>query len=100
LFEFEGIYFDWNEKKLELNERKHKISFYEAATAFKDVNALMIQDENHSAQEERFVLLGFSRKANLLIVCHCYREDDESVVRIISARKATKKEELMYKFGG
>jgi hypothetical protein len=99
MYEFEGIYFDWNAKKHEINKRKHRISFFEATTAFKDENALIMEDEYHSEYEERFVLLGLSKTINLLVVCHCYRENEESVIRIISARKANKKEEQKYKGG-
>lgn len=62
---------------------------------FEDVNALVISDPEHSEDEERFVILGFSLQANLLVVCHCYRAS-ESVIRIISARKATKNESRQY----
>ena len=65
---------------------------------FEDVNALVISDPEHSEDEERFVILGFSLQANLLVVCHCYRAS-ESVIRIISARKATKNESKQYNEG-
>ena len=74
---------------------KHGISFAEASTVFEDVNALVISDPEHSEDEERFVILGFSLQANWLVVCHCYRAS-ESVIRIISARKATKNESRQY----
>ena len=80
--------FEWDENKNNINKRKHKVSFEEAKTVFEDANALVIEDPDHSEQEERFIILGFSHKANLLIVCHCFRMED-SVIRIISARKAT-----------
>lgn len=89
------IKFEWDENKNRINQSKHKISFEEAKTVFYDENALVIDDPNHSKEEERFIILGFSKKANLLVVCHCYRES-ESVIRIISARKATKTEEKQY----
>ena len=73
----------------------NSISFEEATTVFNDVEALIIDDPDHSEQEERFLILGFSSKANLLLVCHCYREYD-SVIRIISARKATLRESMYY----
>ena len=76
-------------------KKKHTISFEEAQTAFYDDNALLIDDPDHSEEEERFILLGFSHRANLLVVCHCYRQS-ESVIRIISARRATKNEEKAY----
>ncbi len=75
--------------------KKHKISFEEAQTVFYDEEALIIDDPEHSEEEERFIILGFSKKAKLLVVCHCYRKDD-SVIRIISARKATKTERNQY----
>lgn len=91
----EGIRFEWDENKNIANRKKHNISFEEAQTAFYDDNALLIDDPDHSEEEERFILLGFSHKANLLVVCHCYRQS-ESVIRIISARRATKNEEKAY----
>lgn len=91
----EMIRFEWDKNKNEINKKKHKISFEEAQTVFYDSEALLINDPEHSLEEERFIILGFSEKANLLVVCHCYRES-ESVIRIISARKATKNEEKQY----
>ena len=90
-----GIRFEWDFNKNEINKKKHKISFEEAQTVFYDEEALIIDDPEHSEEEERFIILGFSKKANLLVVCHCYRKDD-SVIRIISARKATKTERNQY----
>lgn len=90
-----GIKFEWDPNKNEANKKKHKISFEEAQTVFYDENALVIDDPAHSKEEERFIILGFSKKANLLVVCHCYREAD-SVIRIISARKATRTESKQY----
>lgn len=87
--------FEWDENKNAINRIKHKISFEEAKTVFYDENALLIDDPDHSEEEERFILLGFSQRAKILVVCHCYRQD-ESVIRIISARKATKNEERAY----
>jgi len=75
--------------------KKHGVSFSEAATAFEDENIIIMADENHSEQEERFVIIGFSHRMRLLVVCHCYREND-GVIRIISARKATKHETNVY----
>lgn len=89
------MYFDWDENKNQLNKKKHGIDFEEASTVFYDDKALLRDDPDHSENEERFVILGFSSKANLLVVCHCYRLDDE-VIRIISARKATTKESRYY----
>ena len=89
------IRFEWDENKNIVNQKKHTISFEEAQTAFYDDNALLIDDPDHSEEEERFILLGFSLRANLLVVCHCYRQS-ESVIRIISARRATRNEEKAY----
>ncbi len=89
------IKFEWDKTKNILNIKKHGVDFNEAATVFLDDEALLIEDEKHSGEEDRFVLLGFSQKANLLIVCHCYRTNEE-VIRIISARKATKNETKQY----
>lgn len=84
----------WDENKNDINKKKHKLSFEEAKTVFYDENALVINDPEHS-QEDRFIILGVSDKTNLLVVCHCYRESD-SVIRIISARKATTTETKQY----
>lgn len=91
----ETIYFEWDENKNSINKQKHRISFEEASTVFYDENALLIDDPEHSGAEERFIILGNSFSANLLVVCHCYRES-ETVIRIISARKATKNETEQY----
>lgn len=85
------IRFAWDESKNRLNKRKHRISFEEAKTVFYDENAIQFPDPDHSQDEDRFLMLGLSRRLRILVVCHCFREDD-SVIRIISARKATKKE--------
>jgi len=87
--------FEWNEDKVEGNLRKHKISFEEAKTVFHDENARIIPDPEHSEQKERFILMGMSAGLKMLVVCHCYRESEE-VIRIISARKATKQEASFY----
>lgn len=85
------IKFTWDEKKNQSNIKKHGISFDEAATVFLDENAILVYDEPHSETEDRFILLGISNKSNMLVVCHCYR-DKEETIRIISARKADKGE--------
>lgn len=90
------IRFEWDENKNEINKKKHKISFEEARTVFYDESALVIDDPEHSEGEDRFIILGLSKRANLLVVCHCYRESD-TVIRIISARKATKTESQYYR---
>ena len=87
--------FVWDEKKAESNLRKHGVSFKEASTVFEDYDALLIFDPDHSEEEDRFVILGISSSLRLLVVCHCYRENDEQI-RIISARKATKNETITY----
>ena len=91
----EDIKFEWNENKNVINQQKHKISFDEATTVFYDEEARIIDDPEHSEEEERFIILGLSKKANLLVVCHCYRAS-ETIIRIISARKATKAETKQY----
>jgi uncharacterized protein len=90
------IFFVWDPKKNILNQSKHDgIDFEEARTVFYDEFARVIYDPNHSSDEDRFIILGLSTKLRLLVVCHCYRESD-SVIRLISARKATKKEAETY----
>lgn len=89
------ITFEWDERKAEQNERKHGISFEEAQTAFEDENARLSHDPDHSQDEDRYILLGMSTVLRILVVCHVYRENDE-VIRIISARKATKREQQQY----
>ena len=87
--------FTWDEAKAAENLRKHGVSFEEGSTVFADENARLKHDPDHSQQEDRFILLGFSARLRLLIVCHAYRENDE-VIRIISARKATPNERKQY----
>ena len=87
--------FEWDENKNAINIEKHGIDFNEASTVFFDEAGILFDDPEHSDEEDRFILLGVSYEANLCIVCHCYRESD-TVIRIISARKATKKEEERY----
>ena len=94
-YTLDDMVFNWNEIKAEINKKKHDITFEEAATSFKDPHALILDDEDHSYDEERFVLLGYSIMSNLLTVCHCYRYND-SITRIISARKATNEERRTY----
>ncbi len=87
--------FTWDDRKEVENQRKHGVSFDEATTAFADENARLKHDPDHSQNEDRFILLGFSSKLRLLLVAHAYRQDD-AVVRIISARKATRTERKQY----
>ena len=88
------IHFAWDEEKNRSNQKKHGISFEEAATVFYDDDALLKYDEAHSLDEERFVMLGMSKANRMLVVCHCCRMG--GVLRIISARKATRREERQY----
>ena len=88
-------YFDWDENKNRINLEKHGITFEEASTVFFDDRAILFDDPEHSIDEDRFLLLGMSETAKVCIVCHCYRESD-TVIRIISARQATRKEEQIY----
>jgi uncharacterized DUF497 family protein len=90
--------FEWDRRKAASNKRKHGVSFEDASTAFSDENALVIGDPDHSEDEDRFVLLGLSSSLRLLVVCHCHRESD-SVIRIISARKASRSEQEDYDQG-
>ena len=89
------ITFEWDESKNRANVQKHGISFEEAQSAFFDEFALLIADPDHSDVEDRFVLLGLSAKLRFLLVCHCFEADD-GLVRIISCRKASRKENLLY----
>jgi len=86
--------FEWDNKKATSNQLKHKISFQEAATIFRDINVLSMYDEDHSQYEERWISLGLSSNARLIVTSHTFMEinRDMNVIRIISARKATKNE--------
>jgi len=90
-----GISFTWDSRKNSTNVKKHGISFEEAKSVFYDDNARLTHDPDHSEDEERFIILGLSEKLNILVVCHCYKEENE-IIRIISARKATKNEKKQY----
>jgi len=90
-----NIHFEWNPTKARANLKKHGITFEEAATVFFDDRAIEFYDDSHSEWEDRMLLLGLSARLRLLLVCHCYRESD-SIIRIISARKATKNESRVY----
>jgi len=92
------VTFSWDEKKSKANQRKHKVSFEEAQSVFFDEDAIEYFDPEHSKSEDSFVMLGLSAHLRVLVVCHCYRETS-SVIRIISARKATKKERSNYTGG-
>ena len=88
--------FEWNKSKATVNLKKHGVSFEEAKSVFSDERAKLIADPDHSEDEDRFILLGHSASMRLLIVCHCYRTD-ESIIRIISARKANRHEAASYR---
>ena len=89
------IKFEWEETKASSNLKKYGVSFEEARTVFYDEHARLINDPDHSENEERFILLGISSALRVLIVCHCYRSEG-NVIRVISARKATKSETIAY----
>ena len=95
-----SINFEWDENKNQINIKKHGIDFEEAKSVFYDDDALLFDDPKHSTEEERFLILGISKHENLCIVSHCCRSNDD-IIRIISARKATKKERRTYqKYAG
>ena len=89
------IQFEWDERKNRANQKKHGVSFEEAQTVFFDEHALEFPDPDPSHREDRFLMLGRSFQLRILVVCHCFRLSD-SVIRIISARKATSKERSVY----
>ena len=89
------IHFEWDQLKAAANFRKHGVSFEEAQSVFYDEFAIQFYDAEHSAKEERFLLLGMSDTARVLLVCHCEREAGD-LIRIISARKATNRESSFY----
>jgi uncharacterized DUF497 family protein len=91
-----SVHFEWDETKAKKNLQKHHITFEEASSVFLDENAIEFYDEEHSEWEDRFLMLGISNRLNLLLICHCYREEN-GAIRIISARKATKNEAKHYK---
>lgn len=90
--------FEWDPAKAAANARKHKVTFEVAKTVFYDEFAVQFFDEEHLSAEDRFLLLGLSSDARLLLVCHCERNDGE-IIRIISARKATEREAKFYQGG-
>ena len=89
------LIFTWDDDKNISNKRKHDISLKEAQTIFFDENAIEFDDPDHSINEEKFILLVLNQSLKILVVCHCYRKDDTEI-RIITARKATKKEQIVY----
>ena len=94
-YELEGQIFIWDKVKAESNKEKHGISFEEAATVFIIDGAEEFEDEEHSEDEERLIVIGLSKELRVLTVVHCWREN-ETVIRIISARKATKLEQKLW----
>jgi len=94
----DALRFEWDPDKDSLNRAKHGVWFDEARTVFFDQQALVIDDPDHCQAEECFVILGHSRALRLLIVAHCYRRAG-GVIRIMSARKATKREAMTYRGG-
>lgn len=89
------IRFGWDQSKATANLKKHGVSFEEAQSVFYDEFAVQFYDDEHSSAEDRFILLGMSSSARILVVCHCERASGD-LVRIISARKATKRESAFY----
>jgi uncharacterized protein len=87
--------FTWDPRKDAANQRKHGISFAEAQSAFLDDDALLLDDPDHSAAEDRFVLIGLSQQLRILVVAHCYRASDAEI-RVISARRASRSESRRY----
>ena len=90
------IRFEWDSAKAAWNRKKHGVSFEEAQTVFYGENAIEFFNPDHSEQEDRFIMLGVSFRLRLLVVCHCVREA-QSAIRIISARKATRREATYYR---
>ena len=95
MIEINGQHFDWDPIKNNVNINKHGISFKEAASVFFDEHAIYFDDERHTQNENRFIVIGKSKIARLLYACYCYRESD-TIIRIISARKATENETIFY----
>ena len=87
--------FEWDPAKSTGNLRRHGVSFEDASTVFVDENAILINDPDHSLEEDRFILLGLSGSLRILVVCHCYRAEGQ-LIRIISARKADGQERKVY----
>jgi uncharacterized protein len=87
--------FEWDARKAAENRRKHGVSFEEAEAVFSDEHALLVDDPEHSAEEARFILMGLSSRLRVLVVVHAYREA-QSVIRLISARKANRQERMIY----
>ena len=92
--------FEWDERKNQINIKKHKVSFEDAESVFQDCFAVYLDDDEHSLDEERFIIIGISETLyRELYVCYCHRGEDNEIIRIISARKATKQEIKLYQEG-
>lgn len=89
------IEFSWDARKARDNNKKHRVTFEEASTVFYDENAIEFFDPDHSSNEDRFLILGLSWRLRVMVVCYCLRKKG-SQIRIISARRATKKEKKFY----
>lgn len=94
----ETIKFEWDKNKNEINKAKHGLSFEEAREVFEDDNAILFDDPDHSVGEERFLIIGMVKSSKICIVSHCYK-DSNNIIRIISAREATKNERKIYQEG-
>lgn len=92
------VKFEWNPSKAQSNLKKYGVSFEEAKSIFYDELAIQFYDNDNSESEDRFIMLGISNELNILTVCHCERQEGE-IIRIISARKATKNERKFYEGG-
>lgn len=92
------VQFEWDERKNKTNREKHGVWFEEAQTVFEDNNARVFFDKTHSSHEERYLIIGLSFSSRIIMVVHCFRQNDQ-IIRIISARKATKKERSVYEKG-
>ena len=90
--------FEWDPNKNEINFTQHRVRFEEAETVFEDERSIIIYDEGHSDYEDRFIIIGISSILREVTVCYCCRNGDE-ITRIISARRATKKESMIYERG-
>jgi len=94
----EKITFVWDDQKAKQNLKKHRVPFEESSTVFFDENAIEFFDPDHSADEDRYLILGVSCRLRLLVVSYCFRRIGKQI-RIISARKATTKERKAYTRG-
>lgn len=94
----ETISFEWDEHKNEINKKKHGISFETAREVFYDDAAVLFDDPDHSVGEERFLIIGMTNSLKICIVSHCYRGSD-NIIRLISAREATRNERKIYEEG-